>query len=442
MGNPDEPVMAANSDLRAKALLVSVGGSAPPIVATITQQRPGVIIFFVSRGSRETAERTVAALPAGYHPSIEYVETPSEQLVDECFKVLLRDVSGILERRGLTFRDLRADFTGGTKPMSAAVLLAFAGRIPDFSYVGGLDAMARDKGGLGVVVDGREQLLIRGDPWMAVAETRLSEAKGFFSAGRYAAARDVVEGLMTSGFTSRLAQSLRAIAEGFSAWDAQRYDKAKKSFPDAVGTLAAIAEGRGPGAISDFSEACMRLLPMLTDTHLEWQKLSNAHKGKQDFSGLDGRRLPLDLCAAARRRVEQRQDPEDGVMLLYAAVEKLAKGRLIIKHGIDNSRCDVGDLGGIREEVLRKQAAENGLVKLASTDSFRLLLDRGDEIGTRYEQNKELIEKLGSVRNYCWREHGYNHVDRSTFDELFPAVLRLLGAGPADLVTFPVPDWW
>lgn len=302
--------------------------------------------------------------------------------------------------------------------------------------------MARDKGGLGVVVDGREQLLIRGDPWMAVAETRLSEARGFFSAGRYAAARDVIEGLMASGFTSRLAQSLRAMAGGFSAWDAQRYEEAKKSLPDATEKLAAIAEGRGPGAVSDFSEACSGLLPVLTATHLEWKKLSNAGKGRQDFSDLDGRRIPLDLCAAARRRVEQRQDPEDGVMLLYAAVEKLAKGRLIIKHGIDNSRCKVEDLGGIREEVLRKQTAENGLVKLASTDSFRLLLDRGDEIGVSYEQNKELIEKLGSVRNYCWREHGYKHVERSTFEELFPAVLRLLGACPTDLISFPVPDWW
>ncbi len=431
-----------------EAMLVSVGGSPEPVVASISRQRPKRLILFVSPGSRASAEQDVLpALPADYrYLEIAWIETPSAELLDESYATLRHELGLLLPRWQVPWTDLRADFTGGTKVMSAAVVLALAPLGVSFSYVGSIDSTARDKGGLGVVVSGKEKVLWEPNPWGLLALDRIREAMALVGQGRLQAA-DAVLPERGMGRAMHLVESLRLVLRGLAEWDRQRYAEAWEALETGVEDLSKVLALAATPAQTRFLDECRSALAALRAVHGEWKRFTEAlqappstrhlHTGR--FQGLDGRAIPLDLCAAAVRRAELGDDAEDGVMLLYAAIEKLAKGRLLACHALDSSRIPTARLGGLELEFARKYGhpLESGCVQLPLNASFQLLRELGDEVGQRFADHEPAIRDLLSARNYCWREHGYSHVQRSTFDSLLPRVLSFIGAERDALVRFP-----
>ena len=421
-----------------RAVVLSLGGSPEPVLASIQRQRPEVLVFFVSPESRRTLEGDVLAkLPEGYRPAWEMVETPSAELLVESYRALVEGLPHALSRRGISWGEVRADFTGGTKAMSAALVLALVDRGCEFTYVGGVDALAREKGGLGVVVSGREKLFLTGDPWTEVAAGRLRAAVQLFASGRLDAAVAGLPEPPPRGRTGALARALRPVFEGFRDWDLQRYTGAARGLRQGIEAWELFAEGSGDPAALRYLEMLREAAARLERVRAEWEALKGFRPGLPVAPGIDALAIPCDLCGAAARRARVGGDPEDGVLLLYAAVEKLAKGRLAAGHGIDNSRCPADRLGPLAPKY--EGRIKGGFAEVPLEDSFVLLRELGDSVGNRFFENHDFLKKLQHARNHSWREHGYVQVERNTFERLFPEVLSFLGLGEEDLVAFPVP---
>lgn len=123
-----------------KILLVSVGGTAEPIIHSINQVQPDKLIAFCSVESRDSFINSV--LPATFKPEIdrETILAPDIQDLVSCVKALHVGVPEKLKLFRAGYEDLIVDYTGGTKTMSVAMAMALCDKVGTFVYIGGKNA--------------------------------------------------------------------------------------------------------------------------------------------------------------------------------------------------------------------------------------------------------------------------------------------------------------
>ena len=85
----------------------------------------------------------------------DWIVTPSAESLSECFRVISKELPRILKKWEVESKDVVVDYTGGTKTMSVALVLATIQFASTFTYVGGID---RTKDGLGIVINGKEKM--------------------------------------------------------------------------------------------------------------------------------------------------------------------------------------------------------------------------------------------------------------------------------------------
>lgn len=135
------------------AMLVSLGGSREPVLYTLNHKQPAHVLFFVSPQSEAEIQPIIQGLT--FRCRFDRIVSPSAEVLGDCYRVLRDKLPGKLAQWGLSMADLMVDYTGGTKTMSAALVLATIEEVHGYSYVGGVE---RDKGGVGVVLGGRERM--------------------------------------------------------------------------------------------------------------------------------------------------------------------------------------------------------------------------------------------------------------------------------------------
>jgi len=169
------------------ALLCSVGGSPDPIIHVIRARRPTHVAYFCSSGSRAKAEEIQAQLT--FAPASDYLEVEKYEELGPCYAALRDWLPRWLSDRQLKSTDVTVDYTGGTKTMSAALVLAATELFSHFSYVGGTQ---RDKAGTGVVISGAERLHYQANPWRELAVRELDHASKLWSLQQYDAAAELL----------------------------------------------------------------------------------------------------------------------------------------------------------------------------------------------------------------------------------------------------------
>jgi hypothetical protein len=116
----------------AKLIIISLGGSPDPLKKSITEHRPERLIFFASHESNAKLGEVLHV--EGYKPDkIETEITENPNSLYECYKTARRCVDRAA-RSGVPDSEIMVDYTGGTKVMSAALLLATAGCTYSFNY--------------------------------------------------------------------------------------------------------------------------------------------------------------------------------------------------------------------------------------------------------------------------------------------------------------------
>ena len=311
-----------------------------PVLKSVERGAWSRIILLPSRATEEFARTLQARIPDSAVTVDSLAEPGQENDADACFghydEVLERLITDGFQPHGIV-----ADFTRGTKAMSAALVLAATGRdVPVLRYV---HSKRRDERGM--VVPGTEKIgEIR--TTLATARRLLDRAAHLMRHGNFSAAIELLpdlEGPFAGLFPHRFrveAKALRAAAEIYAAWDRLNY----KNALDMLERHGSNAARAGEFAITP---AMRRWLGRL------------AQKPDPDNHGAMAsylRVLACDLLANAQRRLRDRQF-EDTLLRAYRILELIGQIRLFA-HGYDSAdmRQDGLHISAFRRKLRKKKS--------------------------------------------------------------------------------------
>lgn len=428
-----------------QALIVSVGGSPAPIIFSLNRRQPEYVIFFTSKASRKMVRENI-------EPALEFkprdhdiVVTPDEEDLGASVAELLREIPRLLGDWDIPFSQVLGDYTGGTKTMSAALVLALAERGCPYSYVGG---KSRSKDGLGVVLDGHEKMLFLDNPWDALAVGPCRDAQLLFNRCRFMSVRDLAA--RTAARTDRhrpFFEALHHLAEGYYAWDNFHHKAALEKLKRGESQLRGYAAASPQAGVRRFHAEVAANLPLLEGINRELGRLVKSSPGKKDKTAVepvgDTSLLVTDLVANAVRRAMVEFKYDDAVARLYSAVEKLAKHRLLVVYEIDNSAVELAKVPEAQHETLKTcvNPRDGGKIQIPLHKSYELLAALGDPLGASYTDQVEELRKVLGVRNMSLLAHGFAPVGEETYRKLLGIALEFLGLKIEDLPCFPVLDF-
>jgi CRISPR-associated protein (TIGR02710 family) len=417
-------------------LIQSVGGSPEPLAYALGHHRPARVCFIVSSDSRGRVSDVVALAGArGFclGPGMyDLLELPDAEAFDLCLDQIARLEEAVRDwvARGQGGEGAEGeenpyrvvvDFTGGTKVMSAALMVASLRWPCSHAYVGGT---RRDPGRLGTVVTGAES--VRHDS----ASPRL---RAFLERQRYATLFDSEEfdaAARTAAAMRNLArdaekrewQALVALAEAYRSWDRFDYPKAREGLKRVGESEAYLRQWPGDSAAG-------RLLAVIR----EHRKLL------EEVRPEPGGALLADLLANARR-CARRGRWDDACARIYRAMEMGAQERLRAAYGIDAGRIRREAL----PEALRADAwlcppgpAEPAPWGLrAAYHALELL---GDPLGESFRARFGAAGTPSPLeeRNQSLLAHGCAPVTEKGYQRLWGEALALVQIQEEDLVRFP-----
>ncbi len=407
-----------------RALLISLGGSPEPVIYSLNEQRPEYVLFFVSTETAPQIQDVVREL--SYHVrDFDRILSPSAEDLETCYRVLRTELPEKLALWSVDEDDLGVDYTGGTKTMSAALVLATIERVQRYSYVGGVE---RDRGGVGVVIGGRERMLHVHNPWKVWAEEERKRIRLYVASARYQTALEELQRLVThaEGDETGILQALASAVEGYRDWDNFRHKNARPKLGRALNFFKPYAQGRSDADLARFVrhlEANLDFLQKLTD------------KDSRDAAYV------LDLVANAERRARLESKYEDAVARLYSALERGARFRLRSRHDILTDAVDPEQIPeALREEYQSRYVdTRDGQIKVPLLAAYRLLDALDDEFGRAFMARQDEVLELLSLRNLSPLGHGENPVDENGYMRFRALLMELLQLDEAALPRFPEP---
>lgn len=401
-----------------RAVLISLGGSTAPVVYSLNQQRPECIVFFASAQSQPQVLEVLRGL--SFRPRVfEQVVVDSAEDLNACFVALRERLPAILRRWEVGWHELVVDYTGGTKTMSVALVLATVDRGVRYAYVGG---GRRDKGGLGTVISGQEVLLQQLNPWDVLALEESRRICLLFNTARYRSALELVQqvGERVSRRRRPFYEMVAQMIEGYDRWDRFDHRRARTLLFGMRDRLRAYAAG------------VPRLRGLLEEVEAGADFLRRLLEGEAELA-------VHDLLANAIRRAELEGKYDDAAARLYRALELAAQLRLRRRHGIETSRVRPEQVPqGLREEYVRRYGDEGtGPLRVPLEAAYRLLGGLGDELGRRYEERREEMRRHLQLRNRSILAHGDQAISREGFEGFLAFCLEFLDIAPEDLPRFP-----
>lgn len=408
-------------------LIIAVGGSSTPVVTAINDYQPDFVAFVASQdaGGKGGSARTVIGVgnvadlrnerrcpscgeviePKSGKPSIvaqvglasdrfEVHTVPPDDLSENY--ATCRRVMADLRRR---FPDARmlVDYTGGTKTMSSALVLAAVERGDcELSLVTGQRSdliRVTDQTETAMPVD---TLGLRADRRMALAEE-------LFDGRAYRSAQATLKEFgRAAALPARLRDTMDVriqLCGGFDAWD--RFDHS-------------LAE--------------QRLRPFAGQLGELWSALL-AINGKAKTTGYEP---VFDLRHNAERRKE-RARYDDATARLYRAVELLAQRRLQLEHELDTGDLDLQRLPEpLRAGYEARRERDDGKIKLGLQEAYELLVALDDPLGHVYAGMRKPLANALKHRNGSILAHGSTPIDERGYLDLAGQLETLIEqAGPA-----------
>lgn len=408
-----------------RAMVVSVGGTPAPVIFSLNKKQPEFVCFFVSRQTKRMLEDEILPRLTFKPRHYDWITTPNAESLSECYQEISRRLPDLVEKWDVEPRDVCVDYTGGTKTMSVALALATIEQSCCYSYVGGDE---RSKGGVGIVVNGKEKMWFLDNPWDEIAHGQIQEVCLLFNKARYASAAEVLEKclVMVSKERKPFLRALFELVTGFDLWDRFKHGQAKKHLYRSEEILMSLgAEKPKIRSVAKQLEDNIEFLERV----LEGGKPSVLHF--------------YDLMANARRRAELERKFDDAVARVYRAMELLAQVELKVTFGVDTSNVNTEAIPeGLMREYTRKYRDErDGKIKIGLYASYSLLKELGAELGRNFFSvyEKELRPVL-DIRNSSILAHGMTPVDENTFQRLFRAVLDFTQTKEDLLPRFPALD--
>lgn len=422
------------AEQRIGGLIVTVGGSPEQVAVSIRHHRPSYICWLCSQKSVEQIPAIIDKV--GFDESYPRPDDFKQMVADaddivDCYVAANRAVRHLLKDKGCEPADVVADITGGTKAMAATLALAAINDGLRLSYVGG---KGRTKGGVGIVVDGTEVVHTVENPWKLFAVDEMRRLASRFNRYQFDAVSEIALSVSSRPGSPpevrEFARLMVSLASAYASWDRFEHKNAVGPMKNALGAADAAIELGQFGAFRDFVDGVRR--------NLEWLQ-----RMQQETSGFSANKLLVesvfvDLVANASRRAEEGKY-DDAVARLYRSVELLAQIALRSRGIEDTGKVPPEKIpDSIRADYERVYKGRNGTLQLPLYASFELLRAFGDELGARFADQREEIEKVIAARNHSILAHGTRPVGQAAFESLLAKVVALYGSDAA--VPFPKLD--
>lgn len=395
-------------------LLCTVGGSPEPIVKAIESKRPDHVAFLCSEdivwedGQRTAGSRHEIAKPGGIAERAdlaadryEIATVPHPDDPDGGFLVA-RELLARLRGR-FPDAEIVADYTGGTKSMTAALMLAATAAGDPRLRIQFVSGVRKD---LVRVLSGTERPLDIAVDAIS-AERDLDRVARAWRSFAYQEAEALLEPYVSAAEgTTRLPAALRQrittlhqLSAGFAAWD--RFEHG-----DALRLLCELRE------VVPRHVTALRRLPQAGPPRPELFLL-------------------VDLWHNAHRRAARGRF-DDAIARCYRLVEATAQWLLVTRHGLPPSRLPVSALPTKRRKEWADGLPDDRTIDLPLEKTWRLLKDRelslvgrsaepmvielfASSSGTsRFEAMRHWLSR----RNHSILAHGFRPIDRDLWDEV------------------------
>lgn len=391
-----------------KLMLMSLGGTPDPLIKSISTHGPEKVIFFASHDSVPLSQSVLCAAPN--RPATEFVITENPNSLMECY-TKARECIDRAAKTGLAPREIMVDYTGGTKVMTAALLLASLGRSFRFNYVGGA---LRNKGGLGTVVEGHEVMFSEASPWALFAEEERRQIVTLFNCRRYSAVIEILNALDREP-PAQIADYfgfILPLAQGFLLWDQFNHKSAQRYLEKGIAALEKYIATYTASPLKAFlaeTKSCKAHLDNLLESTREMEKPDQA--------------LVRDLLNNARRKMRDKRF-DDAAARIYRALELY--GQILFKEiaGCDNSKVKPSVIPEtIREEFTRKYLDPyTKHLKLPLQATFEFLRASGHEAGIRFFKQAKEIKNIQSNRNTSILAHGLQPVSENAANSILETI--------------------
>jgi CRISPR-associated protein (Cas_Cas02710) len=397
-------------------LILTVGGSHQPILTAIEQHQPHRIYFLCSadvgkaKGSYTQVIGEGKVLKSKHDvdkPDLPNIATLA-RLSPEQFEIhqIVRfddlndcylDAMKVIEkaRRDCPDARLLADYTGGTKSMTA-----------------GLTAAALDDGQCEIsLVAGRRDDLVRVSDqtqfvrpvqvWDAQALRRLKAARELAARYDYAAAEKLLRAAAAQFASERTLAILQrgiGLCRAFDAWDRFEHATARDLLRPYQGEFVPY-----------------------------WRFLGYLLKEKQGH----GFEWVEDLLRNAERRAAQGRY-DDAVGRLYRAIELTAQLWLELQHQLRTDDIDLAAVPESKRAALERyrddEDGKQGTIKIGLWAAWGLIAAfPGDPLGERFGKSQNALLDFLTVRNASLFAHGYRPVSSGDYQRHMPAVAAFLG---------------
>ena len=342
----------------------------------------------------------------------------------ECYKAARRCLDRI-KKASVSSEEIMVDYTGGTKVMTAALILATASCNYRFNYVGG---DSRNKNGVGTVIDGHEKMFAEMSPWSIFAEEERRQVITLFNRRRFAAVLEIIE-CCTRELPLQIEhyfRFVRPMAEGFLFWEQFNHPAAFKRLDKGILALKEYLKANPDPDLEVFSDKVQECKDFLHRIITDTQGMKRVH-----FV------LVKDLLNNARRRIMDKRF-DDATARIYRALELYGQVFFEEVAGCSNSKVKPDLIPEkLRQEFVRKYLDPgNRLLKLPLTATFQYISAEGHDAGMRYFDRQKELKNITSNRNQSILAHGITPVTEHAMNSIFQTVSDFVQV--KDFFDFPI----
>lgn len=407
-----------------RAMVLTVGtGTRPdsdivsPLVKSIRRSNPDRVALLVTEGAGGSAPngKAIAAQVESTRTRVTLHVVANPDDLEQTFLCAL-DLLRRLEGEGFSVNTIIADYTFGTKAMTAGLALAATSFGCDaLSYVSG----RREHG---VVVGGTEKLITIPTTFFR-AHHDLRLARHLFERLQFSAVLSIlpeshvhclgpIDGVML--------RAMRALARAYDAWD--KFDHA--AFVERYKAAQVALEAEGADDVRRQYAIDRDVLDRIDELG-KASKKQNAHPRERILAG-----HLADLWNNALRRAQAGLF-DDAVARLYRLVELVAQFELAHEHDVNTSNVRLDRLGctisdELRAELERQRKAKTGKIAIGLQTDYRLLRACGSQLGAVFESTSMSgLDALLERRNGSILAHGMTPVDEDVARRLLDEAARL-----------------
>lgn len=394
-----------------KITILSVGGSAEPVINAVKKGKADHYYFFCSFGPKGT-ERLIDGPgdPCGDTRTTKcplcdkehFIGNPKGKAIvfqtnltkeqydlikvadpddlNECYTVLHRLSADIENKYGESCM-VTANYTGGTKTMSIAMaLIGLLTEKWDLAVNKGprLDLIKVRSGDTPVIID----------KWLMYCENQLKLAKKAISDFDYGYADVIISEILNHPLDKSIEDNLlegRILCESFDLWDKLNYGRAFETIANCQ---------------SRFSDCTIAL-----------KKIIGRNRNASGYE------IVGDLLNNAARRAH-RGLYDDAVARLYRATELFAQIRLEKQFGHKSDQLQLTDLPDNLRTEYKTRVRDNNKLLLGLRDDYELLFKLNDPVGTQYDLQRKKIINVLKKRNESIFAHGLKPLEQIDYHEV------------------------